>query len=316
MGEVIGLALRDLERALAPALVEAGGDDGVPHGGEGRAELVPEHREKLVLATVELRELRQPRAEVLFQPHPLRGLGFERARLLLERADDTQPIVLALERGEALGGNDASVFGADLLERVGMRRARERRHGIRAEERQRHPLRERVPELFHARGRVRLSIGGEERDHLAEGAEVLLAMSAGAGDGGAEDVGEAAFVGPAVDHELRERLGGIERVVPSLLAYRRHVDAAAAKPLGERLAVDLGRDHEARAAGPEGGGDEAGDRVEEVAVVVVELDEMLGAGRLATTRRVEGEALSVPHRVSAGFRRCGTGREGSIPSCR
>jgi len=86
---------------------------------------VREHGQELLLAAIGLRELLEPCLEFglegLLNLLPLRNLGFESARLLLQVGDEAKALVRAEQRRVALGGNAPRIGGANREERAAVR---------------------------------------------------------------------------------------------------------------------------------------------------------------------------------------------------
>ena len=79
---------------------------------------------------------------------------------------------------------------------------------------------ESVPELLEPDRRVTVSLRPQQRDHLAEGEDAAVA-AAGRPDDRSDRGREAMGIRPAVDHETREGLLRVERVVATARAQLR-----------------------------------------------------------------------------------------------
>ncbi len=142
--------------------------------GERIAQLVPQHRQELVLAPVRERQL----LELLLQS--LRGafvpvdLRRERERFLLQLHDRPLVRVGRHRLRKPFRRNDAGMLGAHLQELLGLRVMRKRVQRIGAVQRERVPRGEAVPELLEGDRGVGVAIGVQQRDHFAERVDVAV----------------------------------------------------------------------------------------------------------------------------------------------
>src|SRR5256885_220372 len=166
-GHVLDLSLHDLARprdAVWLALVDAHDLQCGRHRRQRVSELVPEHREELIFAAIDLGELVDLAPKRSLERRPLLALRLERGRLLLERGDDAVALV-RLDDAVALGRRDPGVCRVYLREGLGVSRIIEMRDRIRAEKSERLPTSEVVPELLEPDRRLAVSRRPEQRDH-------------------------------------------------------------------------------------------------------------------------------------------------------
>jgi len=235
----------------------------------------------------ELRLAPAQRALGLLAP---RHFGLERACLLLPERHEALLAGGVGDLGQDFAGAHVVVRAADVPEGAFVLGCGKERGRVGAEQREGMPLAEAVPQRFEVDRRVVLSVGAQQRDHLAEG---VYRAAAGAGllDRLADDVHEPLLVRPALDEQPGERLARIQHDeiagIPRAAAGSR---AEAGEPPLKLFQVLGGRDDDAHAAGPQRRVDELGDFGQEIGLVVVEPDEV--APRIdARTRRQRCDLL-------------------------
>lgn len=208
-------------------------------------------------------------------------LVLESPGVLLEESDAAKTFVVVVDLAVALGRQHVRVCPAYVAVAVGVLRVSEVRHAVRTQERERVELRELVPHLFQAdRGRG-VALPPEDVDHLAVGADRHLRATL-RGDGALDDATDMLLeprpVRHAVDHERRERLGGIQDRELARGAGALDVERRRLQRTVEQLAMVLRRDDDHWLAPREAGSDEVRDRRREEVVVLVELDDVVCVG--------------------------------------
>jgi hypothetical protein len=118
-----------------------------------------------------------------------------------------------LEARRSVVRHDVRVSAEQRIDDAGLEVAPERIDRIRAVETEALARLEAVPELFEADRSGELPLGPQQPDELAERANVLTRVVRGCvSNCGGDDILEALRIGPAGDHDPRERLLGIEDV--------------------------------------------------------------------------------------------------------
>ena len=231
---------------------------------------------------------------------PLAHLGFERLGLLRQVRDHTKTLVRAGQCRVALGRDDLRVLSANPEEQRSVAFATEGGDRIAAEQRERPPVGEGVPQFLETYGGFTLPVRPEQRDHLAEGMHARMVAGCPRNDI-ADHRLEQLGIRPPIDQHPREGLGRSEREVAPLLAGDGHVHAARPESLLYRLPVRSRRDHDPGLACSETGADEPRHRVDEEGVVAVELCQVHAIARAgrAGVRRVRRLGVSGSHDPSS-----------------
>jgi hypothetical protein len=131
-----------------------------------------------------------------------------------------------------------------------------------------------VPELFQTNSGGGLAVRDQERNHLAEDAHLTPALCRPRDDA-ADDLHETRGVYLAIDHELRERLGGIECEVGVVIATGVE-EPTRPQSLGYARPVLRGSNDERGTIRQDGISAKRRYRVEERCVGLIEPDDMLG----------------------------------------
>src|SRR5579862_3836 len=199
-------------------------------------------------------------------------LGVEHSGFLLQQTYRAKTFGLGGQCAIALGGQHRSMICAHLKKqrRVGV--GAEAVQRIRAAQRQRVRLHERVPQFLEADGSLAVSVGPQERNHLAECAE--FARLVHACDNALDGAREQPFVRPFVNHEGRKRLGGIAADEAALLVEPVEIDAPGCEMFFEADPMRFGPDVHATVADTEAIGEPMRQRIDEEAVILVELNQM------------------------------------------
>ncbi len=280
-GHVLDLPLDDLARARDAnrlVLVDAHDLQGRGHRRERVSELVAEHCEEFVFAAIDLGELVDLAPQGTLEDRSLRALRLEGGGLLLERRDYAVALV-RLGDAVALGRGDPGVRIVDRGERLGVPGVVEMGDRVGAEKRERLTPCEVVPELLEPDGRVAVSFSPEQGHHLTEREDAAIAAPRGP-DHRSERVFKALPVWRVADHELRERLARIERVVAAARCQLVKVEALAAEPRLHAVTESARGNEDGGVAPAQAVGHEVRDPVVEEPFLLVVLDEVpIGHGR-------------------------------------
>src|ERR1700679_1436433 len=150
-------------------------------------------------------------------------------------------------------------------------------------------LHERVPDFFEPNRRLPISELPQQRNHLAESPDVSVLRQVC--DHVFEDANERSLVRPFVDHEICKRARRIEADVSTLGAHTDQIDATIRELLFEAYSMVMGADVDARVARAQAVGKPASERIDEKAVVFVELNQMrMRLGVSPSDRRWKGRA--------------------------
>jgi hypothetical protein len=242
--------------------------------------MLPEQHAELALANTQrvfshlpaVQRLAQPALELLAMLH----LRLEGARTLLENRDLEQASVGSLP-GVALSGRNVRVMMTDRVKVLGVGRAVEVAHRVRAEQRELVRVREVVPQLLELECPFGVSVAPEQIDHLAiQPEDSVTTTQLSRGLQRRSDHGlEAAGLGQLVDHELLEGVAGVEQHELARAGHAIDVVPLRFQLACERAAVRLGRDHDQRLATANPFLEEVGHGEREKVLAVVELDAMV-----------------------------------------
>ena len=86
-----------------------------------------------------------------------------------------------------------------------------------------------MPKVLQPHGGAMMALRPEYGDHFAEGAHAAIAFPASTREQRINKLLEQAFVGPTLNHKLRERFFGIERKILTLHARSRKIHALGPK---------------------------------------------------------------------------------------
>ena len=117
-----------------------------------------------------------------------------------------------------------------------------------------------------------VSVGPQERDHLAEYAEV--ACFGYAAENAFDRASEQRLVRPFIDHEGRKHLGRIAADEAPLFAKLVEIDASSCETFFQTDAMRFGPDVHATVAGAQAVGEPMRQRIDKEAVILVELNQM------------------------------------------
>jgi hypothetical protein len=290
-GELVDAALRDLEGALAPRGLDPRAHHGVPDDRERVAELVAEHGQELVLRSVRGDQLLEGRAAcalalleglVAVAQHglgapPPRDLGLQHPGPALELGDRRLPGGRSPHRAVALGRADLGVLRADGRERRAVEVPGEALQGVSAQDLERQLAGDLVPRRFQREGRLAAPALPEQRHHLPVDAHAAAAAP-GAPDLGAGDLAQASRIDAAAAHEALQSRPGVDGQVALLVPGASEVVAELVEAPLDAHQMELRGDQHHAFAGVHAVGGEAGDLVDEEAVLLEELDRVRKAG--------------------------------------
>ena len=118
------------------------------------------------------------------------------------------------------------MFGANFQERLAVEPAIECSHGIGAAEGKGVRLGEFIPKLFEANGGLDFALLPQKGDHFAEREnprKICLGGCGGPLNHRAHNFGKARGAWPVIDHEFRQRLGGVKREITPVAREARNV---------------------------------------------------------------------------------------------
>jgi hypothetical protein len=242
---------------------------------------VSQHRQELVLALVgellALEGLPQGHLELV----PAAHLALQRVRPLLEPGDLVHSAPGLLRLAVGLGGRHPGVRRADAPEPLPVALLDEAVHRVTAQQPGHPGVHDVVPRLLERERGAVVTVPPEQIDHLAIGTHATSTSRGGRQEpaaGGREQL----RVGHSVDHELGQRLGGVDEDELARADGATSVVPARDEATLDRLPVRLGRDEDDRLAAAEPGGGEVGDDVAQELVVLVELNDV---GRVVSLAR-------------------------------
>ena len=204
----------------------------------------------------------------------MHDFGFQRLSFLLQGCNCAKTLVRIGKIDIAFAWDHKRVTLANAVERGRVTVLSEAVERIGAKQGKAVYLAQFVPELLQANRRFASAVGPEQGDHLAEG--VHLSMVRGQlCDHLADGLVEEVWIGPAVYHELGQRIGGIEHDVPAAFRGLNQIDSGSAQPSLHCLAMLCGGDHDGGLLFGQCGCDVIADRVHEEFVGFIELNEVV-----------------------------------------
>ena len=212
-----------------------------------------------------------------------RNLGFECLGLLLELHDGAQALVWIGQGCIAFSRDNVRVLSTNFEELLGVGGPGKAAQGVRAKEREGMHLHEIVPELLELERSILIPLCPQERDHLPKGTHAWIPATR-LRDNPSNHVSKTPGIRIAIDHELRQCLGRIQRDILSLCAHGHEVHSVRLESCFQVIPMRWRGDYDSRLPAREPGAREAPHRIEEVGILFVQMNKMVKRTDVAPVR--------------------------------
>jgi hypothetical protein len=189
--------------------------------------------------------------------------------------DVVTPFRFAFELQIALFGQHLSVFRADFLKDFGMRCTVEAVRRVTAQERDREPLYQFVPELFQLQRSFRFASGAQERHRFPKDRDTLMPdfrCCAGPRDSIPKGRIKSGRIGLALAHDCGQDFCRIQFNVTPALPGSSHIDLVSEQTRGDPLPMLRGCDDNGCLPSSQGGIQEFSHRLQEEPVLRIKLN--------------------------------------------